>query len=218
MDFLNACKTIPINDRADHWKWLPSTHFSVQSATHALNPPFFQVPWTKIVWGGFHLSRYAIILWCAFWKRLPTLQKLANWGVVDSARCKFCNAQSETQEHLFFNCPFSYNVWTVVLGKANNPSFAFFLDSIQDWILATHWSSNFQKNLVCFVLSTTVYCIWKERNQRIHTNLQRDSHTIASEILQNIRMSASSWRKIRKTQKNWQIAVSLGIPMTIFRT
>lgn len=117
-------------------------------------------------------------------------------GIVGSNLCQLCNCQPEIQVQLFFNCPFSSVVWTMVLEKLNCTTTTFYWERLQEWLLSDNWCSKFQKNLVFFALSTTVYYIWQECNQRFHFSLQRNSQIISGEILQNNRLTTSSWRKI----------------------
>lgn len=167
-----------------------------------LTPNYTPISWSKIVWSRSLLPRHAIILWFACWKRLPTLHKLASCGIAVSDQCKLCERFQETQEHLFFNCPISKQIWTAVIGKLGCTTFALNLDSTLEWLLNNHWTSKLQKNLVSLCLSVAVYCIWKERNQRLYNGLSRDPQTITGDILQTVRNAASTWRKFRKTQHN----------------
>ena len=47
--------------------------------------------------------------------RLPTLDRLAAWGLNIARTCKLCLADMETRDHLFFGCNFSKEVWQVIL-------------------------------------------------------------------------------------------------------
>lgn len=214
--FSRACQGIRISNSSDHWKWTPSSQFSISSATAACLPTQSALPWTKIVWSRRHLPRFAVILWMAFRQRLPTLDKLYHWGIADNNNCLLCGLLRENTYHLFFSCPFSRSVWSATLSKIQCQTITFFWNLIPDWLLTTHWNSNFQKELIFQAVATTVYCLWKERNNRFHTSIKRNPDTITCEILQCLRYCVTSWKNIRKTHKNWSIAVTLGIPMCIF--
>lgn len=180
-----------------------------------ISPPL-PVPWANVVWSRNHLSRFAFILWIAFWERLPTLQKLSQWGIADSNLCHLCHRHIESQAHLFFHCSFSRKVWMSTTNKLNCRTIEFQWDSLLGWLLNYNWCSNFQKDLVYLSLAITVYHLWKERNQRFHTNTTRSEDFILGEVLQSIRLAVSSWRKVRKTHNNWDIALNLGLHISIF--
>lgn len=110
IDFYNSCRTNPISNGDDKWKWSPSQKLSMHSVLWNTIPPPSPVPWAKVVWSRNLLPRYVFILWIAFWERLLTLQKLAQWGIVDSNLCHLCHRHMESQAHLFFHCSYSRKV------------------------------------------------------------------------------------------------------------
>lgn len=186
---------------------------------HCINsapPTLPPLSWTKIVWHRHHLPRFALILWMAFWERLPTLDKLFQWGIVENNTCLLCESHQEDQGHLFFSCSYSKQVWLSILTTLNCRTFTFSWEQIQDWILNSRWSSTFQKDLVFLALSIVVYSIWRERNQRFHKRIKKNIQTTTNETLQNIRLCVYSWRKVRKSHTNWEIALNLSLPMKIF--
>lgn len=215
--FYNSCKNIPITSREDQWIWLPEDWFSIKSAISVKTTPRPNLDWFMVVWSRYHLPRFAFIIWVTFWKRLPTLVKLSQWGIASSDLCLLCQSQPETQDHLFFQCPFSKSVWKSTLIKLSCKTLVTSWDSISDWLLNTHWYSKFQKDLLTVGLSVVVYHIWRERNQRSHLSQRKNERTITGEVPQSIRLTAISWRKIKKTQLNWEIALNLGLPSFIFR-
>lgn len=44
IEFNSACRGLSITNREDHWKWIPSSHFSISSATTANLPPQSPLP------------------------------------------------------------------------------------------------------------------------------------------------------------------------------
>ena len=44
-------------------------------------------------------------------QRLPVLYRLGKHMVLSSTSCKFCQQHTETQDHLFFECPFATELW-----------------------------------------------------------------------------------------------------------
>lgn len=65
-------------------------------------------------------------------------------------------------------------------------------------------------NLVYQLL--TIYHIWNERNCRIFQQKGQDIPTVEKLIMEEVRSSAVSWRRIPKTPGNIRICVEWGIP------
>lgn len=130
IEFYQVCRRVAITEREDHWNWAPFHNFTISSATTALVPAQVAVPWAKIVWSKRHLPRFALILWMAVWERLPTLEKLAQWGIVDTNRCLLCRLEPENLNHLFlcarsptlFGLPHSQNCNVLPLHIPGNTS------------------------------------------------------------------------------------------------
>uniref|UniRef100_A0A5B6ZUN8 Reverse transcriptase zinc-binding domain-containing protein n=1 Tax=Davidia involucrata TaxID=16924 RepID=A0A5B6ZUN8_DAVIN len=64
-----------------------------------------------MVWSSNSIPRFSLILWLLVLDRLPTRDKLLNWGVVTTPSCLLCSANLESSDHLFFKCPLSSSVW-----------------------------------------------------------------------------------------------------------
>ena len=47
--------------------------------------------------------------------RLPTMDRLASWGMGVDELCRFCQHEKETRDHIFFGCTFAKCVWKKVL-------------------------------------------------------------------------------------------------------
>lgn len=47
--------------------------------------------------------------------RLHTKDRLAKWGISINQECSLCSSELETTSHLFFQCPFSANIWNNIL-------------------------------------------------------------------------------------------------------
>lgn len=132
IDFYNSCRSIPISNGDDVWRWTPSQKFSIYSALWDIETPSPSLSWTKIVWSRCILPRFAFILWIAFWERLPTLQKLAQWGIVDDDLCHLCHEQQESHSHLFFHCSYSRRVWIAITQQLNCRTIELNWDRLQD--------------------------------------------------------------------------------------
>lgn len=70
------------------------------------------VSWNRIVWFPQAIPRQAFIMWLAFRSRLSTGDRMRQWG--ENQSCMLCGEPNETRDHLFFACPFSYTLWTIL--------------------------------------------------------------------------------------------------------
>ena len=66
-----------------------------------------RVRWNNIVWSRIATPRSRFIAWLAFNNRLKTKQRLKLAGKVENDSYPMCGLESETVNHLFFNCTFS---------------------------------------------------------------------------------------------------------------
>lgn len=140
-----------------------------------------------------------------------TQDKLLVRGIIHNNICLLCNKNDEDHDHLFLQYTFSKErvegcFETVEVQR---------LHSLLDWLQQNHWSSKFQKDLIYFALATTVYSIWRERNQRFHHSTHRDEQSIIMEIFLNIRYFTTSWKN-NKMKENSELAINLGLLMKIF--
>ncbi|KAL0856090.1 hypothetical protein Bca101_061243 [Brassica carinata] len=67
--------------------------------------------WSKVVWFKENIPRNAFVTWMAMLRRLPTRDRLRNWGLNVLADCVLCCTGVETHHHLFFECDFSSSIW-----------------------------------------------------------------------------------------------------------
>ena len=84
------------------------------SAKEALREHGSNVNWWKLVWFKGHIPKHAFVVWMVCRMKLTTKAKLKSWGCIDSDTCILCEAESESEHHLFFQCPFSRSVWKEV--------------------------------------------------------------------------------------------------------
>jgi len=187
----NSINFYPNSNRKDHYIWVghPSGKFTVASAWELLRDKKTANTMHKLLWYKGYIPRQSFILWLASQGRLSTMDRLHMTGIISSATCMLCDHHIETHDHLFFQCSYSTFVWKTVSNKAlvHWPS--------TTWDHLLQWSSNiYTKNndithlIARLLLSTTVYFIWHERNNRVfHNNFQPPSATVDA-ILQRIRI------------------------------
>ena len=123
------------------------------------------VPWSKIVWFPQAIPRFSFITWLALKDRLSTGARSRAWGCFQP--CLLCGEPDETRDHLFFACPYSFTVWIDVVGYLLGSRVS------RDWsiTIATLLSTRRKEIDTCLlklVFQTTIYSLWRERNNRRH--------------------------------------------------
>ena len=95
-----------------YWLPLPTGVFSTRTAWEKIRRIKEPVPWRHVVWFHGSIPRASFILWLAVQRRLGTQDRLFHLALGTS--CLLCNSQLETLDHLFFECPFSHQLWTKI--------------------------------------------------------------------------------------------------------
>ena len=71
--------------------------------------------WHNAVWFKYATPKYSFILWTALKGRLPTGDRMRQWGGNVNISCVLCNEPLETLEHLFFDCVYSAQIWEILM-------------------------------------------------------------------------------------------------------
>ena len=156
----------PIHDADDlQWNDLNFRDVNVTSIWQSLRPPETPPPWIEAVWHPLGIPKCAFIFWLALKDRLLTKERMASFDMETDLRCCLCANAIENVSHLFGSCIYSSEI-------ISDPAF----DLAGDWtcyqngLFTTGGGSNrVKKQLAYLFLAVSVYYIWKERNDRMHT-------------------------------------------------
>lgn len=138
---------------------------SVSSIWHTLRPSAPVPPWIRLVWNKFSVPKYSILLWLVIKRRLLTRDRMERFGMNVNPVCMLCNSDRETHEHLFCHCPYTRHIIAacpinIHLDWARLTSGEIVTDQLEET----------RRNIAALFIATSYHAIWKERNQRIHTN------------------------------------------------
>lgn len=120
----------------------------------------------------------------------------------------------ETHEHLFFQCSFSFQIWNSILSRLKTSFRTFYWQDILMLLRNKH--SRLQLSLASLGLASSVYHIWRERNNRIFKQTRKDINTILKETLDSMSYTAASWKGHKCNRQNWELSLELRLPQTIF--
>lgn len=108
-------------------------------------------------------TKVPFIAWLTIRGMLATGARMASWGVTQG--CMFCGEPSETRDHLFFACPYTFTVWLAVVGDLLET------DADPDWDatlarLMEHKYDRLTFILLRLVFQTSIYYLWRERGMK----------------------------------------------------
>lgn len=91
----------------------------------------------------------------------------------------------ETREHLFFSCSFSQQVWSSVASKIKAPTNC-------SWDILVQWGSGLKRKSLSNLIEklswqASIYNIWRERNQKVHSNVACSPASVCEMIFQDLK-------------------------------
>jgi len=69
--------------------------------------------WANLVWTRTCIPRHTFTMWLFMQNRLPILQRIGRFTALPSTDCLMCKQCPETHEHLFFECPYAKEIWSM---------------------------------------------------------------------------------------------------------
>lgn len=99
--------------------------------------------------------------------------------------CVFCEECMETNEHLFLHCKMVFNIWSYFLkGFGINWVLARNVKTnLWEWGDKCRRSSRKRKKTIWNILPFAIWwCVWNERNARIHNNVKKDLDQLITDV------------------------------------
>ncbi|XP_020249193.1 uncharacterized protein LOC109826575 [Asparagus officinalis] len=146
------------------------------------------MPWFMTVWDSKNYPKHSFILWLAVLNRLQTKDRLLRRGIIQSAQCCLCSSAQESRSHLFFECYFSSGVWNNILDWLQFRWKACNWDIILAWFNNSLRGRGFKQSVKRLALAASIYCIWKERNNRIFNLKSRNVDQVTRDVKEAILM------------------------------
>lgn len=113
----------------DHYTWEVNGHvcsnFSSSITWEALRPRQPTKLWTEAILFKGATPAHAFLMLTAQLDRLPTMTRLASWGLNVDIRCCFCSANDENRDHILLRCEFSDFIWRKLQYRLGVPPFFF---------------------------------------------------------------------------------------------
>ncbi|GAV91993.1 zf-RVT domain-containing protein [Cephalotus follicularis] len=187
--------------------------FSTARAFGGIRERSSTVAWHDIVWHAKRIRKHAFSTWLALRGAHRTKNKLLVVGVVHSAKCAFLCGETETPEHIFFQCPFSAKVWREVLDMCNiaRPILPW-ADEVQ-WMSIHAKGNAFHQTVRKLAFAATIYHLWIERNRRCLKNLFLPYQEIVRMVRQDVSGKLASGNNSVRCEQHHSLCVNWGIPL-----
>ena len=147
---------------------------------------------------------FQIHLWLVMNRKLKTQDLLRQWDVGPStdlnlSRCSLCELVPDSNNHLFYECPSSSQVWSRVCLKSGMSSSMLSLDIITPWLLTFGKSRSAQSIISKLISAASSYMIWQERNSRLFKHKKRTTELVVDVIISTIHLKLLTFHFKRTT-------------------
>lgn len=195
--------TVTLSQEENSYEWVINgksrDKFSTRSVYAYLKGDVATVAWSSLVWNSYGIPRQNFLTWLVIQNRCPTKDRLLSWGLQVDPLCPLCNVGQESHNHLFFDCSFSFQIWSVMAARCG-------FQARPNWDETVIGLQNFRGNknlrrLLLLAWQSSIYSIWKEsRNMRIHQQVFRSTDAIITLLDRLIRNQIQSFRESRPRQ------------------
>ncbi|GJV01911.1 hypothetical protein Tco_1335480 [Tanacetum coccineum] len=170
--------------------------FSAHTVWNTIRARGTKVSWYDAVWFSCCIPKHAVHLWLVIRRRLKTQDTLRHWDnmIYALVTCSLCETQPDSHDHLFFECPFSQQVWNQVKGVAGLASSNASIYDIIDDIIPFAARKTSKSVIAKLVVAATSYFIWQERNGRLFKNMKRTVNQVVECIMNTVRLKLMSCR------------------------
>ncbi|GKD15488.1 RNA-directed DNA polymerase, eukaryota, partial [Tanacetum coccineum] len=173
------------NNHPDAWSWKisDSDSLSVQATRSHIDNCLLSSLSPSSRWSKLIPRKVNVFIWWLILDRLPTRLNSSLRGIeISSIACPSCNADMESNDHVFFECDTTSNIWRLVRTwtSTNMPSFP----SSSDWLQwFENWSASKESKDRMYVISAaSLWVLWRYRN-----NVTFNDHpTRGSDLFDNI--------------------------------
>ena len=104
----------------------------------------------------------------AILNKVPTKERIKNWGLEVNDVCELCGREGETRDHLFYGCRFSQQAWNEILILCGQTRRCTSWRGELEWTMQRLKGKSLTSTILRIAWQSVIYYTWKERNQRIH--------------------------------------------------
>jgi len=180
-----------MQDQADSLVWSHniSDILNLKDAFEFKRHHFPKLSWPKSVWFKDIPPSKSLFVWRLMHDKHPTYEKLIIRGCSLSSMCSLCMAQSETNFHLFFQCPYAIQIWKWF---ASILKLTLQFQTVEDISSLCHRKWNQQCKLaITAALINIINAIWFLRNQLRFRDKNIRWRSAISTIISNVSLSCN---------------------------
>ncbi|XVF79195.1 hypothetical protein PTKIN_Ptkin14bG0200800 [Pterospermum kingtungense] len=194
------------------WQW-KEHKYKVSEVWNFLRPKKDKVVWSRLIWGVYLVPKHAMVAWKAILNKLPTLDRLINWGMNVQDLCVLCVEKQESRNYIFGECIFSKAIWQEICDLRRTVGS---WEQELNWVVAKLEGKVFISILLHSAWATMIYHVWREGNSRLHGKKVRNLQQVLSDIKWEVSTKLSSLRNVRRDRTNNKLVNICGIFVDIF--
>ncbi|CAA7014913.1 unnamed protein product [Microthlaspi erraticum] len=190
--------TVTLSDQEDTYEWevdgVVLKKYCIGGIYHKLRREQQAVPWSRAVWQNSGIPKHNFLTWLFVLNRCLTRDRILAWGLQTDAKCLLCNSGTESRDHLYFDCLFSWGIWRHMAKRSNLRPARMWADSLAQMnslSAGKHWNK-----LTLLAWQASIYWIWHERNGRLHRQIFNSGESIHGLIDRQIRNRIASYRDV----------------------
>ncbi|XP_024989227.1 uncharacterized protein LOC112523779 [Cynara cardunculus var. scolymus] len=169
----NLVRNYEFSSGRDKWIWVGDSTgiFTVKSMRAVLDEKLNGNVVGQSIWCKWLPIKINCFLWRLFLRRIPTRQNLGSRGIqLQTDSCPLCGREVETEEHLFYVCEKSKEIWRWVerwcdINSGNHSS----LDQIVVNLIECAKSKK-QRKMIEALIGSILWFTWKARNDVMFNN------------------------------------------------
>ncbi|GKA69828.1 reverse transcriptase domain, reverse transcriptase zinc-binding domain protein [Tanacetum coccineum] len=163
------------------------------------------VDWYHVVWFLQCIASHAFHLWLVTKEKLKTQDRLRQWDVGPSIdlnllKCPLYNMVPDSHSHLFFECPFSMQVWFQVRGLADMDQIPPRFVDIGAYLIPISKGKSVVSVISRLLPGAVSYHFWMDRNSRLFKKKLSTVPHIVQVISSMVRLKLVSF-KFKKASK-----------------
>lgn len=148
-------------------KWVYKNSFSLKETWQATRVQYQSCYWYKMVWFKHATPKFSFVMWLAMKDRLSKGERMSNWSGNIDTTCVFCQVPMETLAHLFFECPYSSQIWEALTRRVMESRYTTSWRGIMR-VALDQTQGKIMLFTLRYVLQVDVHIIWIERNRKRH--------------------------------------------------
>ncbi|KAJ0824439.1 putative reverse transcriptase zinc-binding domain-containing protein [Helianthus annuus] len=175
-----------LSRNSDRWVWKGENdqEFSVKEVRITLSRSIdLNEPPDNYFWNNWAAQKCSMFVWRAVKGRIPTATQLRERGVpIPSGRCRLCDNEEETPDHVLVRCREAKGVWEQIgqWVKLQTITQKETLEEILSVLDEQVWEK--KKKAVHAIFLLTTWIIWKNRNEKIFQGRNGEIYKMIEEI------------------------------------